>query len=63
MSGQVTVSMPGFIHKVLAGATLEDALAFANLAGAFSTTQEGGTEAFRDRASFEKLSQWNTGSP
>ena len=45
----------GFIHKVLAGATLEDALAFANLAGAFSTTQEGGTEAFRDRASFEKF--------
>jgi sugar/nucleoside kinase (ribokinase family) len=45
----------GFIHKVLAGATLEDALAFANLAGAFSATQEGGTEAFRDRASFEKF--------
>jgi sugar/nucleoside kinase (ribokinase family) len=44
-----------FIHKFLAGATLEDSLWFANLAGAFSTTQQGGTEAFRDRASFESF--------
>ncbi|MGA8342700.1 MAG: hypothetical protein WB781_12260, partial [Candidatus Sulfotelmatobacter sp.] len=28
----------------------EDCLAFANLAGAYSTTKEGGTEAFRDRS-------------
>jgi sugar/nucleoside kinase (ribokinase family) len=38
----------GFIHKFTAGAKLEDCLAFANL-GAYSTTKEGGTEAFRDR--------------
>ncbi len=40
----------GFIHQYLTGAKLEDCLAFANVAGAYSTTREGGTEAFRDRA-------------
>lgn len=40
----------GFIHKFLTEAKLEDCLAFANLAGAYSTTKEGGTEAFRHRA-------------
>jgi sugar/nucleoside kinase (ribokinase family) len=40
----------GFIHQFLTGAKLEDCLAFANIAGAYSTTKEGGTEAFRDRA-------------
>jgi len=39
----------GFIHRFVAGAKLEDCLAWANLAGAYSTTREGGTEAFRDR--------------
>jgi sugar/nucleoside kinase (ribokinase family) len=39
----------GFIHQYLQGAKLEDCLAYANLAGAYSTTKEGGTEAFRDR--------------
>jgi sugar/nucleoside kinase (ribokinase family) len=39
----------GFIHQYLAGEKLADCLAFANLAGAYSTTKEGGTEAFRDR--------------
>jgi sugar/nucleoside kinase (ribokinase family) len=39
----------GFIHQFTSGAKLEDCLAFANLAGAYSTTKEGGTEAFRDR--------------
>jgi sugar/nucleoside kinase (ribokinase family) len=38
----------GFIHQQLLGASLEDCLQFANLAGAYSTTKEGGTEAFRD---------------
>ena len=38
----------GFIHQYLRGASLEECLAFANLAGAYSTTKEGGTEAFRD---------------
>jgi len=40
----------GFIHQFLKGAKLEDCLGFANVAGAYSTTKEGGTEAFRDRA-------------
>jgi len=39
----------GFIHQYLRRATLEDCLAFANLAGAYSVTKEGGTEAFLDR--------------
>jgi sugar/nucleoside kinase (ribokinase family) len=38
----------GFIHQYVKGARLEDCLAFANLSGAYSTTKEGGTEAFRD---------------
>lgn len=38
----------GFIHKFLQGANLKDCLAFANIAGAYSTTKAGGTEAFRD---------------
>jgi sugar/nucleoside kinase (ribokinase family) len=40
----------GFIHQYLQGASPEECLAYANLAGAYSTTREGGTEAFRDRA-------------
>jgi sugar/nucleoside kinase (ribokinase family) len=40
----------GFVRQFLTGAKLEDCLAFANVAGAYSTTKEGGTEAFRDRA-------------
>jgi sugar/nucleoside kinase (ribokinase family) len=39
----------GFIHRFLQGGTPEECLTYANLAGAFSTTREGGTEAFRDR--------------
>jgi sugar/nucleoside kinase (ribokinase family) len=39
----------GFIHLYLRGAALEDCVAFANLTAAYSVTQEGGTEAFRDR--------------
>ena len=39
----------GYIHRFLQGATPEECLEFADLAGAFSTTHEGGTEAFRDR--------------
>ncbi len=37
----------GFIYKFLAGASCEECLRFANIIGAFSTTREGGTEAFR----------------
>jgi len=39
----------GFIHRFLQGADIEECLKFANITGAFSTTREGGTEAFRNR--------------
>src|SRR5579864_2924787 len=39
----------GFIHAFLFGAKLQDCLAFANVAAAYSVTQPGGTEAFRNR--------------
>ena len=38
----------GFLHQYLRGADLPTCLASGNLAGAFSTTRPGGTEAFRD---------------
>jgi sugar/nucleoside kinase (ribokinase family) len=47
----------GFIHQYMKGAPLEECLAWANLAGAYSTTKEGGTEAFRDLNSFKKFVQ------
>ena len=52
----------GFIHQFLAGTNLEDCLALANLAGAYSTTKEGGTEAFRDRNAFSSFvrQHWKT---
>ena len=37
----------GFIHRQLQGAAANDCLRYANVAGAFSTTREGGIEAFR----------------
>lgn len=49
----------GFIHQFLTGAKLEDCLAFANVAGAYSTTKEGGTEAFRDRAALASFIRQN----
>jgi sugar/nucleoside kinase (ribokinase family) len=51
----------GFIHQQLRGASLEECLAFANLAGAYSTTKEGGTEAFRDRSALASFmrQQWS----
>lgn len=45
----------GFIYKFLAGASREESLRFANIAGAFSTTREGGTEAFRDSAAMREF--------
>jgi sugar/nucleoside kinase (ribokinase family) len=48
----------GFLHQYLRGADLAACLAAGNVAGAFSTTRPGGTEAFRDakylRAFFQK---------
>ena len=42
----------GFLHQYVRGADLGACLAHGNLAGAFSTTRPGGTEAFRDREHF-----------
>ena len=55
----------GFIRQFLTGAKLEDCLAFANVAGAYSTTKEGGTEAFRDRAALSSFirQHWSGKAP
>ena len=39
----------GFLHEYVRGADVQTCLRNGNLAGAFSTTRPGGTEAFRDR--------------
>ena len=51
----------GFLCLYLRGAKLEDCLAFANLAAAFSVTKAGGTEAFRDRLALMSFmrQQWS----
>lgn len=41
----------GFLHMYLRGGSVEDCLALANIVAAYSTTKEGGTEAFLNRAS------------
>ena len=38
----------GFLHQFLSGADLADRLTYGNLCGSLSTTDCGGTEAFRD---------------
>ena len=55
----------GFVRQFLTGAKLEDCLAFANVAGAYSTTKEGGTEAFRDRAALSNFirQHWSGKAP
>lgn len=45
----------GFLAQYLQGADLQTCLAWGNLAGAFSTTMAGGTEAFRDPERREKF--------
>lgn len=45
----------GFISQYVRGSDLETCLRFGNLAGAFSTTRAGGTEAFRDREWCDKF--------
>jgi sugar/nucleoside kinase (ribokinase family) len=45
----------GFLHQFVRGADLPACLAAGNLAGAFSTTRPGGTEAFRDAKYREKF--------
>jgi len=43
----------GFIHAWIRGWPMERALAYANLAGAWSTTASGGTSAFRESKSLD----------
>ncbi|HEV2731375.1 MAG TPA: sugar kinase [Terriglobales bacterium] len=50
----------GFLWQYLCGADLSTCLTAGNLAGAFSTTRSGGTEAFRDREYREKFFAANT---
>jgi sugar/nucleoside kinase (ribokinase family) len=45
----------GFLNQYLQGADLPQSLAGGNIAGAFSTTRPGGTEAFRDAKNREKF--------
>ena len=45
----------GYIHRFLQGATPQECLEYAGIAGALSTTKEGGTEAFKDRSSVEEF--------
>jgi sugar/nucleoside kinase (ribokinase family) len=45
----------GFLHEYVRGADLTTCLRAGNLAGAFSTTRSGGTEAFRDIAYRDKF--------
>lgn len=45
----------GFIHRFLQGGTPQECLDYADVAGAFSTTCEGGTEAFRDHLKVEQF--------
>lgn len=53
----------GFIHRYLRGAGLRECLAYANLAGAYSTTKEGGTEAFRDRDALAAFMRTHSTAP
>jgi sugar/nucleoside kinase (ribokinase family) len=54
----------GFVHQYVRGAPLEVCLDYANLAGSFSTTRPGGTEAFREPGYFEEFSRlhWVSGA-
>jgi sugar/nucleoside kinase (ribokinase family) len=51
----------GFIRRYLQGGSVEDCLKHANLAGAYSTTSEGGTEAFKDRDKLKTFFQQHAG--
>ena len=56
------LSAAGFMHLYLREGKLEDCLAFANIAAAYSVTKAGGTEAFRDRAELSTFMrrQWSS---
>jgi sugar/nucleoside kinase (ribokinase family) len=52
----------GFIHRFLQGASPQECLEYGDLAGAFSTTCEGGTEAFRDHAAVKEFFRRHQGT-
>jgi sugar/nucleoside kinase (ribokinase family) len=52
----------GFLHQFLRGADLTTCLTYGNLCGAFSTTDCGGTEAFRDAARMQEFFRQHNGS-
>jgi sugar/nucleoside kinase (ribokinase family) len=45
----------GFLHEYVKGASLRKCLEYGNLAGAFSTTASGGTEAFRSPSAWREF--------
>jgi sugar/nucleoside kinase (ribokinase family) len=45
----------GFLHRWLSGSSLDECLAFGNLAAALSTTRAGGVDAFKDSTYREKF--------
>jgi sugar/nucleoside kinase (ribokinase family) len=49
----------GFLHQFLRGAAIETCLNYAATAGAYSTTAEGGVEAFRDRKRLKEFMRQN----
>ncbi len=53
----------GFLSHYVRGADLPACLRMGNLAGAFSTTRPGGTEAFRDRPYREQFFRANAAAP
>lgn len=52
----------GFLHQFLKGAKIEDCLNYAAIAGAYSTTAEGGVEAFRDPKRLKQFLRQNARS-
>ncbi len=52
----------GFIHRFVRGGGLEECLHYACIAGAYSTTQSGGTEAFRNREALDSFVRKHAGN-
>jgi sugar/nucleoside kinase (ribokinase family) len=52
----------GYIHQFLKGADPQTCLDYGNLSGAFSTTHEGGTEAFRNSGGIARFLAEHAGS-
>jgi len=52
----------GFIAQFVTGSDLQTCLDYGNLAGAFSTTRAGGTEAFRDREHLKNFFDKHSGA-